>query len=159
VQTVHQLFRLLARNVGGEGRQLLDYWDGRTSPALPCPSSVSICGHRANRARLLETGSYRRPPANPLRWTRVSIFSAISIEKIAKRVDQSRRSSANGAPNPKGRLVEQPRRRSGLRDLTDLRHQSGTDRNTMAKARLGQFPLWIAGYHHRLPRVDRLCGP
>src|SRR5262245_20247886 len=38
-----------------------------------------------------------------------------------------------------GRLVKQPRRSGCLRDVSDLRHQARTDRNSVAKARRGQF--------------------
>src|SRR5262245_17087017 len=63
--------------------------------------------------------------------------------------------SALAVAEMRGSSVEQPWCRSRLRYLADLRHQSGTDRNSVAKARLGQLPLRIAGYHHRLCGVDR----
>jgi hypothetical protein len=84
---VHRLFRLLTRNVGGAAVRPRPRSTGlRPRRRLRCPSSVSICGHR-----LTAIGNTRRSPTDvrrPSHCVRISIFSAISIEQIAKRVGQ-----------------------------------------------------------------------
>src|SRR5262249_41429641 len=89
--------------------------------------------------------------------TRVGVLDLLSeLDQGSGRAAAITLHGSAGAPRPS---VEQPRHRGRLRYLADLRHQSGADRNAIAKAHLGQFPLGIAGHHHGLIRVDRQRGP
>jgi hypothetical protein len=103
--------------------------------------------------------AHRTPHPFSARAANAGSSAALRAKRSRRRAQSRRAGYRTGNIRPTGGLVEQPRRRSGLRDQTHLRRQSGTDGNALAKARLGQFPLWIAGHHHRLRGVDRLCGP
>src|SRR5262249_52521326 len=111
-------------------------------------------GFASNRNRRRGDGHHLGPLSE--QWLEAQVFDLLSdLDQTVRGGAQALSSKRFWRPRRTRSSIEQPRRRSGLRYLADLGHQSGTDRNAVAKARLGQLPLRISGHHHRLRRVDR----